>query len=178
MQALVRVMCHHGQGPQLCPLCDCPSLCEASLLNHLLVVHAHPLGLGDLRSVEDMITSVKKLKHLKFSKLKNLFNAFYYLSIFVWFCVFCICMAMLLVGMQILILTLKDIHCMCVNNSNLLAVALASQREIKYVKMKLKIDSCVRGHHVYKSTWMTKLEEVAVEGRGPLWALLYKNIHQ
>ena len=31
MQALVRVMCHHGQGSQLCPLCDCPSLYEDSL---------------------------------------------------------------------------------------------------------------------------------------------------
>ena len=154
-----------AKDPDL-PLCDCPSLCEASLLNHLLVVHAHPVGLGDLRSVEDMITSVKKLK--------NLFNAFYYLSISVWFCVFCICVAMLLVAVQILILRLKAIHYMCVNDSNLLAVALASQREIKYVKMKLKIDSC----HVYKSTWMTNLEEVAVEGRGPSWTLLYKNIHQ
>jgi len=44
-----------------------------------------------------------------------------------------------------LILRLKAIHYMCVNDSNLLAVTLASQCEIKYVKMKLKIDSCVRG---------------------------------
>ena len=74
MQALVRVMCHHGQRFRLCPLCDCPSLYEVSLLHHLLVHRAHALGLGDLHSVED-VTAVVELKLIKFSKLKNLFNA-------------------------------------------------------------------------------------------------------
>ena len=61
----------------ICPLCNCLSLYEDSLLHHLLVHYAHPLGLGDLHSVENVTAAVVELKLIKFSKLKNLFNAYH-----------------------------------------------------------------------------------------------------
>lgn len=92
MQTLVWVMCHHGQGPWLCLLCNCPSLCKNSLLHHLLVHHTQSLGLGDLHCVEDVTAeewegfspppppqsyfcSAASVWNSKFSKLQNLFNS-------------------------------------------------------------------------------------------------------
>ena len=46
IQALVRVMCHHGRGSRPCPLCDCSSVSQDSLLGHLLVQHRESLNIG------------------------------------------------------------------------------------------------------------------------------------
>ena len=68
--------------------------------------HAHPLGLGDLHSVEDTTAGVVELKLLKFSKLKNLLmlstsQFFLYYSV----CLVHICTAMLPVGVSKIDLT-------------------------------------------------------------------------
>ena len=41
LQALSRLMCHHGRGMKLCPLCDCEL--SMSLLDHVLAVHGDKL---------------------------------------------------------------------------------------------------------------------------------------
>ena len=89
IQALVRVMCHHGHGFRPCPLCDCSRWSHDSLLGHLLVLHTNSLGLVEAGSMEVVISSVADLQLTKFI---NLFTLMYY----------CICTAVLLGGMSVI----------------------------------------------------------------------------
>ena len=58
LQALARVMSHHGRGVRPCPMCDVPGHI-ACLLNHVLEEHCEPLELGrDLRTRESLLSLV------------------------------------------------------------------------------------------------------------------------
>ncbi len=41
LQALSRILCHHGRGAKPCPLCE--GVPDVSLLDHLLSAHGHEL---------------------------------------------------------------------------------------------------------------------------------------
>ncbi len=70
----VRVMCHHGRGSRPCPLCDCSSVSQDSLLGHLLMQRRESLGLAQACSVEDVVSSVAALQLMKFIRFKSLFQ--------------------------------------------------------------------------------------------------------
>ena len=72
----MRVMCHHGHGARLCPLCDCSCWSQDSLLGHLLVLHTDSLGLVEAGSVE-VISSVADLQLTKLIKFKYFFNSIF-----------------------------------------------------------------------------------------------------
>lgn len=57
LQALSRLMCHHGRGMKPCPLCD--SELSTSLLDHVLAVHDNKLRVGLTSSdiVERLLTN-------------------------------------------------------------------------------------------------------------------------
>ena len=56
LQALSRLMCHHGRGKKPCPLCDCEL--SIPLLDHVLAVHDNKLriGLTSTEIVERLLT--------------------------------------------------------------------------------------------------------------------------
>ena len=59
LQALSRLMCHHGRGMKPCPLCDC-ELSTTSLLDHVLAVHDDKIrvfGLTPSNIVERLLSN-------------------------------------------------------------------------------------------------------------------------
>ena len=60
LQALSKVLAHHGHGSKPCPLCD-KNMLDSSIIAHLLSDHLDKLGLqsvDSLSSVENLLTHI------------------------------------------------------------------------------------------------------------------------
>ena len=55
LQAVSRIMAHHGRGTKPCPLCEENDM-EESLMDHILIKYRVDLGLGStVLSVDDLL---------------------------------------------------------------------------------------------------------------------------
>ena len=73
LQAVARLMSHHGKGKKPCPCCDLESL-PCSVLDHVLAEHnVYTVSSGD--------EVVEQLKDLNFQPLADFRNMYSYLSL-------------------------------------------------------------------------------------------------
>ena len=78
LQAVARLMSHHGKGKKPCPCCELESL-PCSVLDHVLAEHVYTASSGD--------EVVEQLKDLNFQPIADFRNIYSYLSLC--FCVSC-----------------------------------------------------------------------------------------
>ena len=87
LQALSRVMGHHGRGVKPCPVCDVPGPL-ACLLDHVLKDHWEILDLGnDLLTIESLLTLVVN----SIISFVSMFRKLFYLNSLELFACVCTC---------------------------------------------------------------------------------------
>ena len=76
LQALSRMLAHHGRGSKPCPLCDGSTL-DPNPIGHLLREHRQELGLNDrIASTDLLLTQLCGCNILYFYKFRKLFLHF------------------------------------------------------------------------------------------------------